>query len=342
MVAAARDIGRDTDALEGTGASGACTNLPAVAGHTIEDVTASGFPAVALDSGDGGLRATVVPGLAMLVCSLRHRGVELLGQRRGVTAYARTGSTMGIPFLYPWANRLGGAAIRIDGREVALDAASPLLRLDENGLPIHGVRSAGRGWEVVDRGADAGGARVAATLDWSADADLMAAFPVAHAVTVSVRLEGPELSVAVSVTAGGAPAPLAFGFHPYLRLPGVPRAEWFLEAPVARRAVLDARGIPTGDEEAVEPIAEPLGTTAYDDLYPALQDPPRFALSGGSRRIEVAFGEGFPVAQLFAPLTDDVVAIEPMAAPTDALGTGAAPEVAAGRTATARFAIRVS
>lgn len=313
-----------------------------MAAHTIEDVTASGFPAVALTSGDGELRATVVPGLAMLVCSLRHRGVELLGQRRGVTAYAQTGATMGIPLLYPWANRLGGTAIRVGGREVALDASSPLLRLDDSGLPIHGVRSAGRGWTVVDRAADASGARVAASLDWSADADLMAAFPVAHTVAVAVGLTGSELSVAVTVTAGGEPAPLAFGFHPYLRLPGVPRGEWVLQAPVARRAVLDARGIPTGEEQAVAPVAGPLGTAAYDDLYPALQDPPRFLLSGGPRRIEVSFGEGFPVAQLFAPLSDDVVAIEPMAAPTDALGTGTAPQVAPGQAAHARFTIRVA
>ena len=38
-----------------------------------------------------------------------------------------------------------------------------------------------------------------------------------------------------------------------------------------------------------------------------------FALSGGGRRIEVVFEQGFPAAQIFAPSNDDVVGIEPMA-----------------------------
>ena len=47
-----------------------------------------------------------------------------------------------------------------------------------------------------------------------------------------------------------------------------------------------------------------------------------FALSGGDRRIEVHFDEGYPAAQVFAPGDDDVVCFEPMAAPTDALRRG--------------------
>jgi len=54
------------------------------------------------------LRATFVPGAGMVCSSLRHDGAELLAQRNGVRAYAERGSTMGIPLLYPWANRLAG------------------------------------------------------------------------------------------------------------------------------------------------------------------------------------------------------------------------------------------
>ena len=54
------------------------------------------------------LEATFVPGAGMLCCSLRHRGEELLAQNAGLAAYAERGKTMGIPLLYPWANRLAG------------------------------------------------------------------------------------------------------------------------------------------------------------------------------------------------------------------------------------------
>ena len=55
----------------------------------------------------GDLEATFAPEAGMVCHSLRHRGEELLGQRDGLEAYAKTGKTMGIPFLHPWANRLG-------------------------------------------------------------------------------------------------------------------------------------------------------------------------------------------------------------------------------------------
>ena len=42
-------------------------------------------------------------------------GVELLGQRRGLNAYMTTGKTMGIPILYPWANRLSANGYGVDG-----------------------------------------------------------------------------------------------------------------------------------------------------------------------------------------------------------------------------------
>ncbi len=42
----------------------------------------------------------------MICCSLRHRGEELLAQVGGLAEYEHDGHTMGIPLLYPWANRL--------------------------------------------------------------------------------------------------------------------------------------------------------------------------------------------------------------------------------------------
>ena len=66
-----------------------------------------------------------------------------------------------------------------------------------------------------------------------------------------------------------------------------------------------------------------------------------FALSGGDRRIEVNFDKGYPAAQIFAPSADDVVGIEPMAAPTDALRRGNYRMAVPGKPATAQFSIRV-
>ena len=102
------------------------------------------------------------------------------------------------------------------------------MRLDPNGLPIHG---------------------------------LLAAFPFPHDLRVEAELAVDTLTVATTVVAtGDVGVPVCFGWHPYLRLPGVPREEWTVELAVKTRALLDERGIPTGSEERAEVSPGPLGT----------------------------------------------------------------------------------
>jgi galactose mutarotase-like enzyme len=57
----------------------------------------------------------------------------------------------------------------------------------------------------------------------------------------------------------------------------------------------------------------------------------------------VAFGPGFPFAQIYAPADDDVIAIEPMTAPTNALlvGDDELPSAEPGTPFTAAFSVTV-
>jgi len=114
---------------------------------------------------------------------------------------------------------------------------------------------------------------------------------------------------------------VSFGYHPYFVLAGVERAAWRLELPARRHTVLDDRGLPAADGDREESEAGPLGERTFDDGYDEL-DPARFALEGGGRRIEVEFLEGYPIAQVYAPAGQDLVAFEPMTAPVNALATG--------------------
>jgi galactose mutarotase-like enzyme len=291
-------------------------------GHTLERSEVAGRAAVALVSRDAGLRAKFVPSLGMLGCSLTLDGEELLGLPHDVRAYAEGRGVTGIPLLHPWANRLGS------GRLVGLDhdtvrPGSPLVPLDPNGLPIHGLRLVDAGWSVVEREADAAGARVGARLEFPPGGALGAAFPFPHALTVSAALAEDTLAIATTVRPTAERAvPVSFGWHPYFRVPGVPRQDWVVELPVVERAVLDERGLPTGRTERVEIPAGPLGDRTYDDLFTALDDPPVFALRGAGHRIEVGLGDGYRLAQVYAPATPDVIAFEPMTASTNAMVTG--------------------
>jgi galactose mutarotase-like enzyme len=311
--------------------------------YALSDSRTGAFPTVTLSDTAADLHATVAPTVGMIVCSLRHRGDELLGQRKGLEQYARSGSTMGIPLLHPWANRLSGLEYTAAGQRVRLDAGSPLLHKDGAGLPMHGLLAGYDRWQVMERGTDANGARLTAQLDFGADAALLAAFPFPHQLTLGLRLRDATLSIATTLRPSGAQAvPVSFGFHPYLQLPGVPRDEWAISAPVRERALLDARQIPSGAREPVVVEPGPLGARGFDDLFTRLDRPARFGLAGGGRQITVAFDDGFPCAQIYAPPADPLLCFEPMTAPTNALVSGDGLRVIApGGEFCATFAINV-
>jgi galactose mutarotase-like enzyme len=285
--------------------------------HRIEQSERDGFETVELVSRE--LRAAFVPRLNMIGCSLEHAGEELLGQRGGLAAYADRGSSMGIPLLHPWANRLDA---ELAGHE---------LKRDENGLPMHGLLTAHPGWAVTGSAADDGSAALLTRFGF-VDDDLLAVFPYPHELRIEVRLEGSRLSLETTLTATGDVAvPVSFGFHPYFSLP---KPDARCELPVGRRAVLDERGIPTG--ELVDPVEE----EEYDDLFTALEGD--FVLEGGGRRIVVAFEKGYPWAQIYAPAGADFICFEPMTAPTNALVSGdGLSRVEPGDSFSARFSISV-
>jgi aldose 1-epimerase len=308
-----------------------------------------GFATVAISSSE--LRATFVPRAGMLCCSLRHEGAELLAQRGGVRAYAERGSTMAIPLLYPWANRLAG--FRYGGRDglapVELPRTSPLLKLDEHGLPIHGAIAGALPWELLDgSGGEAGGGGrdadgLHARLRWERPEEL-AIFPFAHTLTLHASIGGAKLTLETRVEADGdMRVPVSFGFHPYLSLPGSKREDWKVELPVGRRLLLDERMIPTGASEPFEQRRFTLAQSNWDDAFAGLLEPPVFAVTGGRRRIELEFLAGYSYAQLYAPAGEDFVCFEPMTAPTNALSSGQAlPVLEPGETFRAAFSIAVA
>jgi aldose 1-epimerase len=316
-----------------------------MAAHEVRDERVGGLDGIALVSHERDLRVAFVPGAGMVGHSLTHRGEELLGQRGGLAAYRERGSSFGIPLLYPWANRLEGTTYSIGGRRVELDAGRSPLHLDGNGRPIHGILAASPHWELVGRTPGNGSAAVAARLDYAAHEDLMAAFPFPHELHVQAELTGDTLTVATIVlpTADIA-VPISFGWHPYLRLPGVPRSDWRVELPVRARAVLDHRGLPTGEIEAVEIEPGALGDREYDDHFVELAQPATFVLEGGGTRIELELGQGYGHAQVYAPLLDEepYVCFEPMTATVNALagadGVGSVPPDGSFR---AEFTVRV-
>ena len=120
---------------------------------------------------------------------------------------------------------------------------------------------------------------------------------------------------------GDRAVPVAFGYHPYLHLPGLARSDVRLRLPARGHLALDDRQLPTGAVHAEEAEDGPIGDRTFDDLY-QLGDDRELALTGGGRRVGVELGDGYRFAQVFAPPGAGTVCLEPMTAPVNALVDG--------------------
>ena len=134
-----------------------------------------------------------------------------------------------------------------------------------------------------------------AVLDYGGMPRLLASFPFPHVLTQDVTLADRTLTIETTVMpTTAASVPLCFGYHPYLRMPGVPRADWLLTTPNMRHLPVDNWGIPTGEQEDWNGATEPLKTVEYDDGFDNVPDNSVFTLAGGGRQHRRQVREGLP------------------------------------------------
>ncbi len=277
----------------------------------------------------------------MLGISLKHHGRELIALPHTVEAYA-DGKLTGIPLMHPWANRLRSHQYTASGQTIEVPTTVPT---DNNGLPMHGMMH-GKPFTTVSRSSDA----LATTFAFTEAAHL-AQFPFPHRIDIGASITSAptrhSLTISTAITnLGDNPMPISFGWHPYLVAPDAPRAAWHLRLPASERHVLDDHLLPTGETTQFEHFDEAIAASTFDDHF-ALGDDRRFAVTTAKFAIEIDFDEHYPHAQVYVPpdLGDGLrnfVCIEPMTAPSNALGDGLTPMLPGNETFTAAFTITVS
>jgi aldose 1-epimerase len=283
---------------------------------------------------------TVVPALGLLGTSFTHHDREYLALPHAPTAVLE-GHTTGLPLLAPWANRIGGDTYRVGRQTVDLTTA-PALHHDPNGLPIHGTMVGRDGWRIDRAEAVNGYARVGAVFDAAADDEVMASFPFPHELRVGMRVRPGDLDVTTTVVATGRRSvPVSFGWHPYFRLPGEEPDATHVHLPTGDRIVLDDRTLPSG-EERVFSCTRPLAAPGYDHAYRLRANHRILTVSGRRRQITMTMNPGYHYGQVYSPPGETFVALEPMTAAIDALGSGTTPMVRPGQSYTARYRVTLS
>jgi len=270
--------------------------------------------------------AVIAPSIGNMAYRFRVAGEDVLWFPYTSPAELRDKPVLcGIPFLAPWANRLDGDAYWGNGKHYVLNSKLGNIRRDAHQQPIHGLLNFSPYWEPTEHGADEVSAWTISRLEFTRHPDLMAQFPFAHSLTMTHRLTAAGLEVETAIENRSAePLPVAVGYHPYLRLPGVARDEWRVHLAARDHLVLNEMVIPTGERHPVEssdPFA--LKGAVLDDVFANLirdsDGRARFWVEGGGgRRVTVTYGPKYTIAIAYAPAGKDFICFEPMSAVTNA------------------------
>jgi aldose 1-epimerase len=290
-----------------------------------------GVPVVHLSDSVREIEVSILPSIGNRAYEMKIHGKNILFfPEVKLSDFQKKPVQNGIPFLAPWANRMDDTGFWANGKRYDFDMALGNIRKDNRGLPIHGMLSDSAQWHVTDIGADRRSAHVTSKLEFWKYPDLMAQWPFAHEYEMTYRLSDGALEVRTTVSnLSSESMPLAIGFHPYYRIPDIPRDQWVLHMPGGKAVIADDRRIPTGELKAIDlPNPLPLKGRTLDDGFTELERDAsgraRFSIESDGKQIELYFGPGYPVAVIWEPASPagqawDFICIEPMAGVTNAI-----------------------
>ena len=296
--------------------------VAAAQNYTAEQLYDQEVAIVRLTDAAHGVEVSIMPSIGNRAYEMKVHGNNILYfSGSDLTRYVKRPPMEGVPFLAPWGNRLDEAAFWANGKKYLLNPG--LGNVSPGPLPLHGLLIASPLWKVTEVAADAHSAHVTSRLEFWRHPELMAQWPFAHEYEMTYRLADGVLQVETTVSNFSTEdMPLVIGFHPYYRIPDVPRDEWVAHIPAREAVVTDARLIPTGEFKPMD-LPDPLplkGRTldnGYRDLVRDSEGRALFSIESGGKKVEVLFGKNYPAAVVWEPPAREFICFEPMAGITN-------------------------
>jgi aldose 1-epimerase len=232
-------------------------------------------------------------------------------------------SGSGIPLLFPFPGRIGGAKFTFGGRDYQLEPG------DAFGNAIHGF-VLNRPWRVVEQSATRVVGEFQASVD---DAKILEHWPADFRIRVSYEVRGRELLSDIHYeNTGEGPLPCGFATHAYFRLPlteGGAVSDTVVTAPVHKFWELD-RMIPTGQIQPV-PADKQLAAglrlgdhqfdTAFTTMQPDADGLLRTKLTdpANGRTLTQTFDASFTQCVVYTPPHREAICLEPYTCIPDAI-----------------------
>jgi aldose 1-epimerase len=296
--------------------------------YKAEQTTDHGIPVVRLTDASHGVEVAIVPSVGNEAYEMKVHGKNILHfPYADVSEFQKRPGLSGIPFLAPWGNRLDQQAFWANGKKYQFDMQLGNVR---GANPIHGLLSSSPFWRVTEAAADQRSAHVTSRLEFWKVPDLMAQWPFAHEYEMTYSLAEGVLEVRIAITnLSTDPMPVAVAFHPYYKIPDVPRDEWTGHIPARLHVEADKGLIPTGEFKPMDlPDPFPLKGRTLDDGFTNLvrdaDGRAHFWIESGGKKIEAMFGPKYPVAVVWEPndakgQPQEFICFEPMAGVTNAV-----------------------
>ncbi len=253
---------------------------------------------------------------------------EMLWADAGFETGEKRPSGSGIPLLFPFPGRIGGAKFTFDGRDYQLEPG------DAHGNAIHGF-VLNRPWRVVEKTDSRVVGEFQASVD---DAKILDHWPADFLLRVSYEVRGRELLSDIHYeNTGDGPLPCGFATHTYFRLPlteGAAVADTIVTAPVHKFWPLEHM-IPTGQTQSVAPseqlaaglrLADHQFDTVFTDMRLDADGLVRTKLTdpANERTFTQTFDTSFTQCVVYTPPHREAICLEPYTCVPDAIRLAAA------------------
>ena len=299
------------------------------ANYTAEHRVVDGVPVITLRDAAHHAEVSVATSIGNIAYEFKVNGKNAMYFPYGkLSEFEDKPAMCAIPFLAPWANRLEKLGFAFGGKNYQLNRDLQNVRLDNHGLPIHGLLTFSPLWKVVDFAGDAQSAHVTSRLEFWRYPSLMAQFPFAHNIEMTYRLKDATLQVETVIhNLGAEPMPISIGFHPYFNVHDAPRNQWTVHIGARSHLLLSDKLLATGESKPMElPDEFTLEGKVIDDgFYDLVRESDgraHFSVRGKNEKIAVSFGPRYTVNVTYAPAGKEFICFEPMAAMTNALNSG--------------------
>lgn len=267
------------------------------------------------------LRAEILPGIGNTVFQIYSQGRTVLFSPVPREDLLKTEQLVGIPLMFPWANRLEGDYFYHNDKKHILNDNENALRRDKNGLPIHGLILKAKNWkpEIV-RNSETGSYYDA---HFSFGREFQDLFPFEAELRQEIELIDNKLIFTLTVkNVSSESIPLSLGYHPYFLVSEEDRKTVSLFTNASNYYETDEKLLPSGSKKKTSLLLPKDGKMENKFLDHVFTDFPKAAagysvLNFKKRRIRLELLEGFDHIVLFVPKGKDFICMEPMLGPTN-------------------------